>query len=288
MTYGTLPTFLGIGGKKCATTWLSECLRRHPEIFMASPKELHFFEDSATHRLGLEWYLGHFAGGARFRARGEMTATYLTLAPDPHEIRSTLGEDLKLVVSLRDPISRFVSEYKHEVRTGALSIGPGGVLDEDRVENAIRQIPTMLENGLFGKHIRRFRAAFPAENFLILTKPEIDGHPTQTVQRVYEFLGVNSAIVPDTVSRKVSVGIVPKYPVLERIRHIVFRRAKSYAPGLINVVRRTGIADAYRRLNRSPGDGGGITVTPGARAHLTALYAEDASLLAAQLADWTT
>jgi len=38
------PSFLGIGAQKCATTWLSHNLSRHPEIWMPPRKELHYFD----------------------------------------------------------------------------------------------------------------------------------------------------------------------------------------------------------------------------------------------------
>mgnify|MGYP006301037543 CR=1 FL=1 len=39
----TFPDFLGIGAQRAGTTWLSENLRQHPEIWMPPKKELHYF-----------------------------------------------------------------------------------------------------------------------------------------------------------------------------------------------------------------------------------------------------
>ena len=36
-----LPTFLGIGVQRAATTWLHDCLREHPDVFV--PGELSYF-----------------------------------------------------------------------------------------------------------------------------------------------------------------------------------------------------------------------------------------------------
>ena len=62
------PNFIGIGAMKCATTWISECLRYHPEIYMSSPKEIHFF--SAYYDKGLDWYLNHFQESKAYKAIG--------------------------------------------------------------------------------------------------------------------------------------------------------------------------------------------------------------------------
>lgn len=41
-----LPDFLGIGAQRAGTTWLSQNLRQHPDIWMPSIKELHYFDRS--------------------------------------------------------------------------------------------------------------------------------------------------------------------------------------------------------------------------------------------------
>ena len=40
---GYFPDFLVVGPQRTGTTWLSENLRLHPEVFVSYPKELHFF-----------------------------------------------------------------------------------------------------------------------------------------------------------------------------------------------------------------------------------------------------
>lgn len=48
--YGkTLPDFLGIGAQKAGTTWLSDNLRQHPEIWMPLEKEIHYFDRSVSY-----------------------------------------------------------------------------------------------------------------------------------------------------------------------------------------------------------------------------------------------
>ena len=37
--------FIGVGFPKCGTTWLTECLREHPEIALPNRKHLSFFNE---------------------------------------------------------------------------------------------------------------------------------------------------------------------------------------------------------------------------------------------------
>src|SRR5687767_11173390 len=105
------PTFVGIGGMKCATTWLSECLRYHPEIFMSTPKEIHFFGSESNWDKGVDWYLEHFRGSEGYKAVGEFSPSYLPRPITAEQIRNTLGP-VKILTTLRSPITRFISHYK--------------------------------------------------------------------------------------------------------------------------------------------------------------------------------
>ena len=48
-----LPNFLIIGAARCATGWISQCLREHPDIFVASD-ETRFFDEN--YKKGLGWW----------------------------------------------------------------------------------------------------------------------------------------------------------------------------------------------------------------------------------------
>ena len=82
--------FIGIGAVRAGTTWVSECIRRHPQVSFAFEKEVFFFnrattvlfydqaDDQDNYHRGLGWYTKQFppkrdAG----LVRGEFTPEYL-------------------------------------------------------------------------------------------------------------------------------------------------------------------------------------------------------------------
>src|SRR5437867_237452 len=71
-----LPNFLLIGAMKAGTTSLYQYLRSHPNVFMASPKELHYF--SHRREASLDWYKAHFSAANAAAAVGEASASYTT------------------------------------------------------------------------------------------------------------------------------------------------------------------------------------------------------------------
>jgi hypothetical protein len=98
-----LPHFLGIGAQKAGTTWLHANLRRHPDVFVADPKELHHF-DETFHR-GLRFYAGHFTPG-RHQVRGEITPAYGILPVERIRFIRTVMPEVKLIFLMRNPIDR--------------------------------------------------------------------------------------------------------------------------------------------------------------------------------------
>lgn len=284
------PTFVGIGGMKCASTWVAECLRAHPEVFVTSPKEVHFFDSDKNFARGDEWYLDHFAGAGAFAARGEIGATYLCEAKSIAAMRETLGP-VRVFVTLRDPVERFLSEYKHRIRSGELPIGRFRRLDTDTLQQAIARCPTLRDGGLYAARLDAFFSAFTQEKTLVLLKDDIDADPQAVLPRLYGFLGVDPAFVPPVQDKVVSRGIVPRSMMLEHLRQRVYGAVRVRAPWVIDWVRRARVAEAYRRWNaRTPGTG--VEVDPAVEAELRDRFADDIAaterLLGRSLAGWRT
>ncbi len=94
-----IPTFLGIGAQKAGTTWLHRNIRRHPELFMPSTKELHFLDRYFDE--GLCYYLNQFRGGET-RACGEITPDYMSAEPQHISWMKTLNPHMRLILLIRE------------------------------------------------------------------------------------------------------------------------------------------------------------------------------------------
>lgn len=140
-----LPNFIYIGPSKAGSTWLHEVLIRHPQIYMCSGKDLYFFD--RYFERGIGWYAGHFRDvRVEQRVVGEVCQEYLSSAEAPKRMRSSLGPELRLMVTLRDPVARAFSGYlymrKHGVFDGsfrqALDSRPG-MFDHSRYATLLSQ-----------------------------------------------------------------------------------------------------------------------------------------------------
>ena len=269
-----LPDFVIIGATKSATTWLTTNLRAHPQVFMPSP-ELHYF--SRWFDRGDDWYRAQLAGAGAGQLLGEKSASYLPHPEAPRRLHSLLPR-AKLMVQLRNPVERAYSDYCMHYRRGEVSRDLGRYLDARQTP-----IPRLLEDGFYHRHLMRFLAVFPSEQVKILLYDDIRERPGEVFRGVCGYLGIDDAIAPQTVERRVKDKATPVVPpgarrLLAPLKALVepYRETRAF------VAARSLIA---RQLRYPP-------LTPELRLRLEAHYAEDvgrlAELLGRDLSIWST
>jgi len=199
-----LPHFLGIGAQRCGTTWLHGVLDSHPDVFMAKPKELHYFNRHILTK-PLAWYEAKFeppAGEAPKRLRGEITPGYSTLKPPTVRTIHELMPRAKLFFILRDPIGRAYSQ-------ALLELGK-------RKDREFEKVPI----GKFMRHFVRARTtrrtdyartidiwsrAFGREALLVLLYDELATDGPGYLRRILTHIGADPTWTPPegTFSKRV-------------------------------------------------------------------------------------
>jgi hypothetical protein len=206
----TRPNLFVAGAAKAGTTSLWDHLAAHPEIYMSTLKEPHFFADVRRSTVAVvkdpQAYAGLFAGGIGARYRGEASPSYL---PDPNaaeRIRAALP-DARVIVSLRDPVERAYANYWTWVRLG---VERRSFADAVHAELALDVVdmggepPPFVTRGLYVEQVRRFRRAFGSA-LLVLFFEELVADVRGTMRSVYEWLGVDAAPAD-------SLDITPRFP----------------------------------------------------------------------------
>lgn len=191
-----LPNFLIIGAAKAGTTSLYHYLRPHPHVFMPPVKELDFFVAEGNWRRGLGWYRKQFEGaGPLAIAIGEASTRY-TIYPSlrgvPHRIAMHVP-DVRLIYIMRDPIERIRSHYQHRVAAGT---------ERAPIQQAILQNPNYMDCSRYATQIEQYLEFFPRERLLLVTSDQLLHSRRSTIRLVYEFLGIDSDFVPQTIGRE--------------------------------------------------------------------------------------
>ena len=268
----SLPTFVGVGAMKGATTWLSECLRHHPEVFMSAPKELHFFSTDHKWDRGIDWYASHFEGSDGYKAVGEFSPSYLAVPSSLERMRSTF-DDVHIIASLRNPVDRFLSDYKQRIRSGSFP-PEARDLTLERYAWAIERKPRLLANGMYHDGLDGFMRVYGRERVHVVLQEDIAEDPQGVVRGLYAFLEVDPDFVPPIVGKRTSPGIVPRLQWLEDLRGWTFRRLNRLSPKAVVLIRKLRLAEIYRRMNHD-GGAGSFKVDGDVREALRAYYAED-------------
>ena len=271
------PTFIGIGCQKCATTWIAECLKSHPEIYLSSPKEIHFFSSHKNWSKGIDWYLKYFEGSEGYLAVGEFTPSYIRHREAATRIKGLLGT-VKLLISIRDPMDRFFSHYNHEIRQGMFSSVDTlkfDVLNQQIFERAIQIKPGLLRNGNYYQDISHYFDVFGRDNIHITLKEDIDKNPIKEIQKIYRFLGVDPEYLSPLINRVSNGGNIPRVDSLEIFKNQIYRIVKSSNyPMVIDFVKTMGVSDLYRKLNFK-GQRSRLRVEQSVREQLLKYYKED-------------
>lgn len=183
------PNVMIVGAQKAGTTSLHEWLRQaDPDTSMSQPKELHFFDHGGHVDNGrLARYERHFQPAS---VRGESTPIYLFYPGALERIKATYP-NMKIVVVLRNPVTRAYSHYWHEVRIGwerlpylsALERSPKDVDDTSYLRHY-----SYVERGLYSGQIGRALDLFGSGNVLICKFEQMLSDPVRAVNDVLQFV----------------------------------------------------------------------------------------------------
>ena len=112
-------SFLAVGPGRSGTTWLHEALSYHPGLCLPSNvKETMFFD--RHHGKGLSWYADHFKHRLAGQLCGEEGPTYFQVPQAPERIKEA-NPQCRIIITIRDPVSRTLSGYRHHLSKGRVS-----------------------------------------------------------------------------------------------------------------------------------------------------------------------
>jgi sulfotransferase family protein len=200
-----LPDFLVLGAQKAGTTALYEYLRRHPQITGPSWKEVSFFDRHWAR--GESWYRGNFPNLARTRGKlvGEASPSYVFHALTPRRVQEVVPQ-ARLIVLVRNPVDRALSQYNHEVALGREPLPFEEALDaeEERLRGEDERMAadpryfsrewwshTYKARGRYAEQLERWLAVFPREQLLVLPSDDLGSDPARAHAQVLEFLGAS-------------------------------------------------------------------------------------------------
>lgn len=199
-----LPSFLGVGVQKGGTTTLHEILASHPDVFLPSCKEVHYF--SLHYDKGMSWYAHHFQDAKPAQLIGEITPYYLFHPEAARRIFNDLGL-VKIVILLRDPLERTLSHYWHARRLGfeQLPLAQALECEQERLSGSEQLLKCLSgrhqahqemsygSRSLYRHQVERFWQLFGRSNVLVRASEKLFGDQKSVIDEICNFLDLDPA-----------------------------------------------------------------------------------------------
>jgi hypothetical protein len=216
--------FVIVGAQRCGTTYLYRLLEEHPEIEMAKPlrPEPKFFLDDSKFPLGLGYYNSQFFSDANASVRGEKSTSYIESDLALQRI-SAMMPAAPIVVVIRDPVHRAISNVRFSVQSGAEHLPMAEAL---RAATGQREWDPRtfsvspfdyLARGRYADYLERAVKSIERDRIHVLVFEELVSE-TDVLARLYESLGVDPTFRPSAFHTAVNASDTDNEPVDPEIR----------------------------------------------------------------------
>lgn len=295
------PDFFIVGAPKCATSSLHVFLTRHPQVFMCSPKEPHFFcadlpglaevRDDAAYRT-------LFAAAPAGAMLGEASAFYLASAAAPGAIHAR-RPDARIILSIRDPARACISwhqQLRNGLREDQADFAASWALQAERAAGRRRPAycpePMQLQyRWLYSYHdqIARYLDLFGREQVLALRFEEISGDPVGAGAKVLTHLGLPP--LEAAAIARVNERVTPRFPWLQQLIAAPPAPLRPLVKPVKRLLNAVGVkpSDVMKRHLSRPG-GAAPAVSPAVMDEMREAFAPDVErlerLLDLDLSDW--
>ncbi len=241
MSLAKTPNLFLVGVQRSATTALWSYLGEHPDIFMARPKEMHFFGSDLGSlpgagdpgaRVTLDQYLDSFSPARTQRYLGDASVGYLPSLKAAAEIRE-FCPDARIIASFRDPVDMLYSLWSLlrfqgvEPRRNFLEALNDGEPRWALTAGSFRWAFIYRNLIRYTEQLERFLDAFGAERVHVVIYEDFVSDIAASYKDVLSFLGVDAEFHPE-------------FSVVNANRKVRSTRLRSFVERPSTVARRIG------------------------------------------------
>jgi len=203
----TLPDFVIVGAQKAGTTSLFNYLVQHPQVFNTKFKEIHFFnrrlgEPISNYKHYFPTTLSKFIN--RGNLAGEASPDYLYFPEVAYSIKETMPLT-KIIILLREPVSRAFSHYNHNrrMKREGLSFADAIKYEGIRIQENYFDLKTSNKSlqqdyahysykrkGVYYNQVKPYLDLFPREQLLIQQSEKLFRQPQEVFASTLQFLGL--------------------------------------------------------------------------------------------------
>ena len=269
------PDFIGLGVQKAGTSWIHAVLRSHPDIELIATdndKDSRFFSHFYDH--GYEWYEQYYSGFNPLAVKGEFSTSYFYNSDAPARLKSYCP-DAKLMVCLRDPVDRILSNHRHEIRLGHISA------KNYAIEAGVKNNPMYIEQSRYYTHLEKWLEHFSAEQIQVIIYEDIQDDSAAFAKKMYAFLGVDAAYKPANLEDTVNESRVIKSQKIRLIKKAISRIGRTIGLGaVLDKGKALGVQGVINKANSDTSSIASVTMSDEYRVSLKQHFIEENNKLA--------
>ncbi|XP_007430052.1 heparan sulfate glucosamine 3-O-sulfotransferase 1-like [Python bivittatus] len=190
-----LPKSIIIGVRKGGTRALLEMLGLHPQV-VAAHSEIHFFNVEENYQKGLDWYCQQMPISHHTQITVEKTPGYFFSLEAPERIHA-MDSSMKLLLIVRDPVERLVSDYTQILHNRKARQKPYQSLEQ--ILKRGQELNTKykaVQRSLYALHLARWLELFPRTQIHVVDGGVLIRQPLSEMRHVEQFLGLEPYLGP--------------------------------------------------------------------------------------------
>ncbi|GFO45828.1 heparan sulfate glucosamine 3-o-sulfotransferase 5-like [Plakobranchus ocellatus] len=188
------PKCILMGFAKCGTSALLEFLDLHPKI-ISLDWEPDYFCDRMYQKYDLKWYVKRMPPSLPDQITIEKSPCYI-VEHDAHHRIHAFNSSLKVLVLVRDPVTRLMSEHAHYASCQRYWGKTTQSFENRFYNNFTGQFKTemILKVGDYTPHFQHLLQVFPRDQILIVDGDKLITNPLSQLSRIETFLGLQHEI----------------------------------------------------------------------------------------------
>ena len=182
-----LPNALIIGVRQGGTRALLDILTRHPSV-KACSREVHFFDRQENYKLGLDWYSSQMPSSLEADIVIERTPAYF-ITDDAPRLIYKMSPSVKLLVAVRDPTARAISDYAELFEKYDGEMKPfEEYVTADSQQTVVKMYNEIVNTGVYISHLKKWMKYFPLEQIHFVSGELLFRDPVKEMRKVEKFL----------------------------------------------------------------------------------------------------
>ncbi len=203
-----------IGAQRSGTTYLWNILNAHPDVYMSQPvrPEPKYFLDPENISGGYDRYLNTcFPERTDTKWMGEKSTSYIESEDAAQNIFEMIP-DARILVVLRDPVERAISNYFFTRDHGLEPYGLERALREEKSRipewdrsNISVSPHAYAERGRYMQYLTHWEQLFGKEQLLLLIFEQLTSNEI-AIKDLYYRLDLDASVLPDNLSERANTG----------------------------------------------------------------------------------